>query len=100
MIMEGHGAMLLGFRAVLRDSPKRLPIPSPIFAGNFCKIEVDAVRRNAQRLIQHLADFLRKLAISVSAESADATYIHKGGIAWLAFHQHGRLIECDHDISL
>jgi len=81
-------------------SPKRVAIPAPMAGLDIGEVEVNAIWRNSERIVQQLADLLRELPVHHAGQPANAPHIHKGRVARTAGHLDGGLARGHHDVLL
>jgi len=86
------------FRSIA--SPKRVPVPAPMDGLDIGEVEVKAIWRDSERIVEQLADLLREFPVHVTGQTANAPDIHKGRVARTAGHLHGGLAGGGHDVLL
>ena len=64
------------------------------------EVEVNAIWRDSERIVQQLADLLRQLPVHAVGQPANAPDIHKGRVTLIAGHLHGGLARGHHDVLL
>ena len=64
------------------------------------EVEVNAIWRDSERIVQQLADLLRELAVHLASQPANAPDIHKSRVTRTAGHLHGGLARGHHDVLL